>query len=108
VLALACARLAASAHADPAVVEALSQVDSATEYRAEDWSLAREMAGLLAAHGARPAALKVYATLAKTKAPAPAARQTLLREARAVAESAGDEAQVKEFSRQLDPARVIP
>jgi uncharacterized protein (TIGR03790 family) len=113
VLALACAKLAVAANSVPLGEEALNSMKSGGDFRAEDWPLAREMAGLLAAHGARPAALQVYTKLVKTKAPTPAAHQALLSEAKAAAEAAGDQALAQEFSRQLNelgpppPAAVI-
>jgi hypothetical protein len=69
--------------------------------RPEDWPLLREAAGLLAAHGGRPAALQVYANLARAKAPAPDALKALLTEARSTADAAGDLKQSLEFARQL-------
>jgi len=59
--------------------------------------------GLLGPKRARPAALQVYANLARAKAPAPApeALKALLVEARQTADAAGDLKQSLEFARQL-------
>jgi len=102
VLALACARLAVSANAVPAAVEALNLVDPKKDFSPAEWSLAHEAAILLAAHGARPAALGVYVRLVKTKAPSAAGQKSLLIEARSVAEAAGDQNLVQEFVSQLE------
>ena len=101
VLALSCARLAVAAKAIPEAVDALTVVAGAGEFRAEDWALVHEMAGLLAAHGAQPSALKIYAHLVKIKAPTLAAQKALLNEARTVAEAASDPALAQDFARQL-------
>ncbi len=95
---LAWARLAAE---PDAVTSALGFVPLLKDSRPEDWPLLREAAGLLAAHGARPAALQVYANLARAKAPAPDALKALLTEARSTADAAGDLKQSLEFARQL-------
>lgn len=88
--------------ADEAAVSAtLGFVSLLRNVRSEDWPLLREIAGLLAAHGARPAALQVYANLARAKAPAPDALKALLTEARSTADAAGDLKQSLEFARQL-------
>jgi hypothetical protein len=63
---------------------------------------------LLAAHGARPAALRVYATLGRTKAPTPEAHKALLMEARATADAAGDLALSLDFARQLNELAAPP
>lgn len=107
ILALACARLAAGRNSVPAAVEAMNSFVLPEEFRAEDWALARELAVRLAASGAQPAALKVYAKLVKTAAPTLAAQVGLLHEAQAVAKAAGDEAAAREFSQQLS-ARDLP
>jgi uncharacterized protein (TIGR03790 family) len=108
VLALACAKVAIAANATPTGLDALVPVDSWGEFKPEDWALAREMAGLLAAHEARPAAVQVYLKLAKTKAPSPAAGKALLTEARTVAQAAGDSASAGEFLRQLAELNPSP
>jgi uncharacterized protein (TIGR03790 family) len=90
------------AQSDPAAaVAALGFAPALKTVRAEDWALFREIAGLLAAHGARPAALQVYANMARAKAPAPDALKVLLTEARATADAAGDLKQSLELARQL-------
>ena len=61
----------------------------------------REIADLLAANGARPAALQVYANLAQARAPTAEALKTLLTDARETADAAGDLAQSWGFARQL-------
>jgi len=98
-VALAWAKLAAE---PDAVMSALGFVPRLRNVRSEDWPLLREAAGLLAAHGARPAALLVYANLARAKAPAPDALKALLTEARSTADAAGDLKQSLEFARQLN------
>ena len=101
VLALACAKMALASNAAPAAVEALSLIDPSGEFRMEDWTLLHQVAGLLAAHAARPAALKIYAQLVKIKAPTTLAQRALLVEAQAVAVSAGDQKLAEEFTGQL-------
>ena len=86
---------------DSAVAATLGFASLLKNVRPEDWPLLREIAGLLAAHGARPAALQVYANLARAKAPAPDALKALLTEARSTADAAGDLKQSLEFARQL-------
>ncbi len=101
VLGSALARLALADNDAPAAVAAVGFAPMLKTVRAEDWSQLREIAGLLAAHGARPAALQVYANLARAKAPTPDALKALLVEARAEADAAGDLKQSLEFARQL-------
>jgi len=86
---------------DSAVAATLGFASLLKNVRPEDWPLLREIAGLLATHGARPAALQVYANLARAKAPAPEALKALLVEARQTADAAGDLKQSLEFARQL-------
>jgi uncharacterized protein (TIGR03790 family) len=96
--------LARMALADNDTVMALSAVGFAPalkSIRPEDWPLMREIAALLAAHGARPAALQVYGNLARVKPPTPEIMRALLAEARQVADAAGDLPQSLEFARQL-------
>ena len=101
VLALACSKLALSAKAVPAAVEALKLVKVEENFRPEDWALWHSLAAELAANEAKPAALKVYAQLVKTKAPTHKAQRTLLTEAQSVAEAAGDKSAAEEFVRLL-------
>jgi hypothetical protein len=99
----------AVAQSDPAAaVAALGFAPALKTVRAEDWAMFREIAGLLAAHGARPAALQVYANVARTKAPAPDALKALLTEARSIADAAGDLKQSLEFARQLSELEPAP
>ncbi|HEY0863222.1 MAG TPA: TIGR03790 family protein [Lacunisphaera sp.] len=100
-VALGLAKLAAAQGDPAAVVAALGFAPALKTVRTEDWALLRQTAGLLAAHGARPAALQVYANLARAKAPAPDALKALLTEVRATADAAGDLKQSLEFARQL-------
>ena len=100
-LALALARLAASAEDAKSVTEALGFIPALTQNRPEDWPRVREAAGLLAAHDARPAALAVYQLLAQAPAPTPEAHKALLTEARGVADAAGNLPLSLEFARQL-------
>ncbi len=85
-----------------AAVTSLGFATAMKEFRAQDWPLVREIAVFLAAHGARPAALQVYATLARTRAPGTDLQRTLLVEARSTADAAGELALSLEFSRQLN------
>jgi uncharacterized protein (TIGR03790 family) len=100
-LGLALAKLAVAENDPPAAVAAVGFAPALTAIRPEDWPLLREMAGLLAANGARPAALQVYANLARAKAPTPEALKALLTEARSTADAAGDLKHSLEFARQL-------
>ncbi len=101
-LGLSLAKLQLAAGDAPAAVATLGFAPALKQFRPEDWPLAREIAGLLAAHEARAAALQVYATLARTKAPTAAAQKALLMEARATADAAGDLALSLDFARQLN------
>lgn len=101
-VALGLAKLAVAQNDPAAAVAALGFVPALKMVRAEDWASFREIAGLLAAHGARPAALQVYANLAHARAPAPEALKALLTEARQTADAAGDLKQSLEFARQLN------
>ena len=100
-LGLALARQALAENDTATAVAAVGFAPALKTIRAEDWPLVREMAALLAAHGARPAALQVYANLARAKPPVPEALRTLLAEARQVADAAGDLQRSLEFARQL-------
>jgi uncharacterized protein (TIGR03790 family) len=100
-VALSLAKLAVAQNDPAAVVATLGFAPALKTVRPEDWGLFREIAGLLAIHGARPAALQVYANMARAKAPAPDALKALLTEARATADAAGDLKQSLEFARQL-------
>jgi len=101
-LGLTLAKLQLAAADAKAAVGTLGFATALKQFRPQDWPLAREIAGLLAAHDARAAALKVYAALVGTKAPTPEAQKALLTEARATADAAGDLALSLEFSRQLN------
>jgi len=101
VLALACSKIALSAKAPAAAVEALKLVNLDDDFRAEDWTLWRPLAGQLAANDAKPAALKAYAKLVKTAAPSHKAQRALLNEAQATAEAAGDKIAAGEFARMI-------
>jgi uncharacterized protein (TIGR03790 family) len=100
-LALGLARLATADNDDAAVSAALGFAPVLKTVRPEDWGLMREIATLLAAHGARPAALQVYKNLVRIKAPAPDALKLLLTEARDTADAAGDLKLSLEFAREL-------
>lgn len=104
----ALARLALADGDASAAVAAIGFAPLLKPARADDWAQLREIAGLLAANGARPAALQVYANLARARAPTPEARKTLLGEARAVADAAGDLKLSLEFARQLNEAGGEP
>ncbi len=100
-IALGLAKLAVAQNDPAAAVAALGFTPAIRTVRAEDWASFREIAGLLAAHGARPAALQVYANVARAKAPAPDALKALLTEARQTADAEGDLKQSLEFARLL-------
>lgn len=106
-LGLALARLAAGEDS-PGVATALGFTPLLKAVRSEDWPLLREAAGLLAANGARPAALQVYANLARVPAPTPEALKALLTEARSTADAAGDLKHSLEFARQLSELTPPP
>jgi uncharacterized protein (TIGR03790 family) len=107
-LALTRARLDLERHDAPAGIAALEYLAASGEFRAEDWPLVREAAQFLAHNGAPAAALGVYARLATTVAPTPAAQRALLVDARTLAESAGDTARVREFARLLEELSKRP
>jgi hypothetical protein len=87
---------------DPkAAVAALEPLARMKQFSPAEWPLARQAAGLLAAHDARPPALAIYSVLANMKAPSPDALKALLGEARAVADVAGNLALSLEFARRL-------
>lgn len=92
----------------PAAVNALGFAPLLNQFRPEDWPLAREAAALLAAQGARPAALQVYATLARAQAPTPDAHKALLIEARNTADAAGNLPLSLDFARQLNDLSAPP
>ena len=100
-LGLALAKLAVAEHDPATAVAAISFAPTLTAIRPEDWPLLHEIAGVLATNSARPAALQVYASLARTSAPTPAAHKALLVEARQTADAAGDLKLSLEFARQL-------
>lgn len=102
VLALACAKLAFSVNALPEGIDALKVIDDSVEFRAQDWPLVLQLASLLAAHNARPEALKIYARLVKMEAPSTNDQRALLVEAKSVADAAKDQALSDEFARQFN------
>jgi uncharacterized protein (TIGR03790 family) len=107
--ALALARLLVARHDAAGVAQALQPFEDLKQAGPDDWPLVREAAGLLAAHGAVPAALRLYSWLAQQPAPAAGAREELLDEARRTAEAAGDAARAAEFSRpQVEPVGLPP
>lgn len=99
---LALAKRALAENEAATAVTALGFAPALKAIRPEDWPLLREVAALLAAHGARPAALQVYANLARARAPTPEALKALLTEARQTADAAGDLKRSLEFARQLN------
>ncbi len=101
-LGLSLAKLALAENDAGTAVSALAFVPLLKQFRPVDWPLMREIAGLLAAHGARPAALRVYVMVARVKAPTPDALKALLTEARATADAAGEPNLSLEFARQLN------
>ena len=107
-LGLAVARLALAKDDPKSAVSALKFVSLLKKFRREEWPLAREIAGVLAAHDARPAALQVYLVLTMTKAPTLEARKALLTEARNTADAAGDLQLSLDFGRQLAELAAPP
>jgi uncharacterized protein (TIGR03790 family) len=101
-LGLALAKLQLAMGDAKAAVRTLGFAAAMKQFRTTDWPLAREIAGLLGDHEARAPALRVYATLARTKAPTLEAQKALLTEARATAAAAGDLALSLDFARQLN------
>jgi uncharacterized protein (TIGR03790 family) len=101
-LGLALAKMQLAGGDAKAAVATLGFAAELRQFRAPDWALGREIAGLLAAHDARPAALRVYATLVRTQAPTPEAQLALLTEARMAADAAGNLALSLDFARQLN------
>jgi uncharacterized protein (TIGR03790 family) len=99
---LAWAKLAVSEGQSADVSAALGFAAQLKEIRPADWPLLREMAGLLAAHAVRPAALQIYKNLARAKPPTTEALKALLAEARQTADAAGDLKQSLEFARQIN------
>lgn len=99
---LAWAKLAVSEGQSADVSAALGFAAQVKEIRPADWPLLREMAGLLAAHAVRPAALQVYKNLARAKPPTTETLKALLAEARQTADAAGDLKQSLEFARQIN------
>ena len=102
-LAIAIAHTALAANDSKAAVAAIDFAKMMLAHRAEDWTLAHEIAETLAANGARPAALQVYAALARSPAPTPDARRAMLMAARNLSDAAGDMAHSLEFARLLNP-----
>ena len=99
----------ALAEKQPAVaVAAIDFAPALKPIRPQDWPLLHEIAGLLAANGARPAALKVYANLAQAKAPTPEAFKAMLMEARQAADASGDLLQSLDFAKQLSNLDPLP
>ena len=99
---LALAKRAGAENESATAVAAISFAPALKAIRPEDWPLLREIAGLLAAQNARPAALQVYANLALVKAPTPEGLKAMLTEARQTADAAGDLKQSLAFTRQLN------
>jgi uncharacterized protein (TIGR03790 family) len=107
-LGLALAKLQLAGGDAQAAVATLGFATMLKQFRPQDWPLAREIAGLLAAHDGRAAALRVYATLARGKAPTAEAQLALLAEARATADAAGDLALSLDFARQINELAAPP
>lgn len=107
-LGLAVAKCLLAAGQEKSAADALGFVSLLRQFRPADWPLAREAAGLLAAHHARPAALQIYQNLAQAKAPTVEAQRTLLAEARGVADAAGNVQLSLDFARQLNELTPVP
>jgi uncharacterized protein (TIGR03790 family) len=108
VVGLALARQALADHEPAAAVAAIDFAPALKTIRPQDWTLLREIAGLLAANGARPAALQIYHNLGRAKAPTPEAFKAVLIEARQVADAAGDLMQSLDFAKQLSNLDPLP
>ncbi|HTL67042.1 MAG TPA: TIGR03790 family protein [Lacunisphaera sp.] len=100
-LGLAVARHALASEDPKTAVNALKFVALLKQFRPEDWALAREAAGILAAHDDRQSALQIYQVLSLTAAPGLDARKALLKDARDTAAAAGDQQLSAEFGRKL-------
>jgi uncharacterized protein (TIGR03790 family) len=107
-LGLSLAKLELAGNDVTAAVNALGFTSRLKQFRADEWPLAREAAGLLAAHGARLAALQVYTALVRAKAPTPEGLKALLLEAQATADAAGEQSLSQEFARQLAELTAPP
>jgi uncharacterized protein (TIGR03790 family) len=107
-LGLALAKRALAQNEPAAAVAALGFAPLLKTIRPEDWPLLRAIAELLAANGARPAAIQVYTNLAHTPAPTPEDFKALLKEARQVADAAGDLLSSLEFGKQLSGLDQLP
>jgi uncharacterized protein (TIGR03790 family) len=107
-LSLALAQRALADRDEAGAVAAVDFAQALKTFRAQDWPLLREIARLLAAHGARPAALQVYANLARVDAPTPEAFKAMLTEARQVADAAGDLLRSLDFAKQLSNLDPLP
>lgn len=107
-LGLALAKLQLAGGDAKAAVATLGFAPMLKQFRPQDWPLAREIAGLLAAHDARGQALRVYTMLARGKAPTAEAQLALLAEARATADAAGDMALSLDFGRQINALTPAP
>jgi uncharacterized protein (TIGR03790 family) len=100
-LALALARTAQAAGDAPAGVRTLQFVQVMSRFAPADWAVVRAIAGWLAANGAQPVALRVYAALVHSPVPDRDAQIELLTEARGFADVAGELALSVEWQRQL-------
>jgi hypothetical protein len=100
-LGLALAKLEFAENDSASALRALSAVSALNSFTAEQWPLVREVAAAFASHGARPAALLVYARLSQAEAPSVDARKALLAEAQAVAEAAGDLTLASDYALKL-------
>jgi uncharacterized protein (TIGR03790 family) len=107
-LGLYLARMELADHDPKSAVSALKFVSLLHQFRPEEWPLVREIAGVLAANDAGPAALQVYLVLLMTKAPTLEAHKALLMEARKAADTAGDLQLSLDFARQLNELAVPP
>lgn len=108
-LGLALAQRALAAKQPEVAVAALNFAPALKTFRPVDWTLLREIAEILAANGARPAALQVYTNLAhESDAPTPEAFKAMLIEARQTADAAGDLLQSLEFAKQLSNLDPLP
>jgi uncharacterized protein (TIGR03790 family) len=105
---LALAKRALAEKQPSVAVGALDFAPALKTFRLADWPLLREAADVLAANGARPAALRVYTNLAREKAPTPEAFKAMLIDARHTADAAGDLLQSLEFAKQLSNLDPLP
>lgn len=101
---LALGRTAAAAGQTARAVAALRPAAHLREFRGDAWWIGWSIARELTALGETETALNVYSVLAESPVPAAEPGRALLREARDLADQAGDLARSIAFARRLEPA----